>query len=79
MYWHNRMEVPPMTNHNELVRKMTMTVSVPLELYVWLKRTQRNVSAYVVEAVENHKQSQTDSRRGQQRLTQSNTGVNKCL
>jgi len=39
-------------------RKVTMTVSCPLELYLWLKRPQRNVSAYVVQAIEALKTTQ---------------------
>jgi hypothetical protein len=38
--------------------KVTMTVSCPLELHLWLKRTQRNVSAYVVQAIEALKTTQ---------------------
>ncbi len=41
-----------MTTDNSLVRKITMTISIPLPLYVWLKQTQRNASAYVVQAIE---------------------------
>ncbi len=32
--------------------RVTLTVSCPLELFEWLKRTQRNTSAYVVAAIE---------------------------
>lgn len=35
--------------------KVTLTVSCPLELYNWLKRTQRNVSSYIVQAIEAEK------------------------
>lgn len=35
-----------------LVPKMTLTVSTPLPLYQWLKESQRNVSRYVVRAIE---------------------------
>ncbi len=35
-----------------LAPKMTLTVSTPLPLYQWLKQSQRNVSRYVIEAVE---------------------------
>lgn len=34
-----------------IVHRMTLTVSCPLDLFVWLKRSQRNCSAYVVQAV----------------------------
>lgn len=33
-------------------RKVTLTVSCPPDLLDWLRLTQRNVSAYVVQAVE---------------------------
>ena len=35
----------------DVIRKTTVTFSAPLQLAAWLKRTQRNVSAFVVEAV----------------------------
>jgi hypothetical protein len=35
----------------DVVHRMTLTVSCPLDLFVWLKRSQRNCSAYVVQAV----------------------------
>ena len=35
--------------------KVTLTVSCPLPVYLWLKQSQRNVSAYVVEAIESMK------------------------
>jgi hypothetical protein len=40
--------------------KVTLTVSCPLDLYEWLKRTRRNVSGYVVEAIESMKTAQND-------------------
>jgi hypothetical protein len=39
-----------------LVPKMTLTVSTPLPLYLWLKESQRNVSRYVVQAIEERRQ-----------------------
>ena len=38
--------------NTEALPRMTLTVSCPFELFVWLKKTQRNCSAYVVEAVQ---------------------------
>lgn len=38
--------------------KVTLTVSCPLDLFAWLKRNQRNVSAYVVQAIEAEKQKE---------------------
>jgi len=35
----------------DVIRKTTVTVSVPLQLAAWLKRTKKNVSVFVVEAV----------------------------
>ena len=32
--------------------KLTLTISCPLDLYVWLKNSQRNVSHFVVKAIE---------------------------
>lgn len=32
-------------------RKTALTVSCPLELVDWLKRTQQNISGYVVETI----------------------------
>lgn len=40
-----------MKNIHEMIHKMTLTISVPLDLFVWLKQTQRNCSAYVTQAV----------------------------
>lgn len=39
-----------------LVPKMTLTVSTPLPLYQWLKESQRNVSRFVVQAIEERRQ-----------------------
>ena len=44
-----------MNTDNSLVRKVTMTISIPLSLYVWLKQSQRNCSAFVVQAIEAEK------------------------
>ena len=52
-----------MTEEMETTPKVTLTVSCPLDLYVWLKRTQRNVSAYVVQAIK------------AMQITQDNEGV----
>lgn len=41
-----------MNNVENIVKNMTLTVSCPFEMYVWIKQTQRNCSAYVVQAVE---------------------------
>jgi post-segregation antitoxin (ccd killing protein) len=45
-------------NHDglKIERKVTMTVSCPLELFSWLKETQRNMSVYVVRAIEAERQ-----------------------
>ena len=32
-------------------KKLLLTVSCPPEIYEWLRRTQRNMSAYVVAAI----------------------------
>lgn len=41
-----------MNNVENIVKNMTLTVSCPFEMFVWLKQTQRNASKYVVQAVE---------------------------
>lgn len=46
-------------NQAETDRKVTVTISCPLELYLWLRRTQRNVSAYVVRAVQETKEKES--------------------
>jgi len=35
----------------DVIRKTTVTFSAPLQLAAWLKRTKKNVSVFVVEAV----------------------------
>ncbi len=40
----------------DVIRKTTVTFSAPLQLAAWLKRTQRNVSGFVVQAVEEKRQ-----------------------
>ena len=49
-------------NQSETYRKVTVTISCPLELYLWLRRTQRNMSAYVVRAVEDAKEKDSKAR-----------------
>ena len=49
-------------NQEEAHRKVTVTISCPLELYLWLRRTQRNMSAYVVRAVEDAKEKDSRAR-----------------
>ena len=49
-------------NQTETDRKVTVTISCPLELCLWLRRTQRNVSAYVVRAVEDAKEKESKAR-----------------
>lgn len=51
--------------HLDMNRKVTMTVSCPLGLYLWLKQSQRNVSAYVVQATEAQRNSDDNARGGQ--------------
>ncbi len=41
-----------MSEKDVVDRKVTMTVSCPLSLFAWLKETQRNISAFVVKAIE---------------------------
>jgi len=45
----------------DVIRKTTVTFSAPLQLAAWLKRTQRNVSAFVVEAVEEKRQREEEA------------------
>ncbi len=40
-----------MQDQTSIVPRVTLTVSCPLPLFIWLKQTQRNCSAFVVEAV----------------------------
>jgi post-segregation antitoxin (ccd killing protein) len=41
-----------MNDQTEKEPRVTLTVSCPLSVYTWLRQTQRNVSAFVVRAVE---------------------------
>ena len=52
---------------NALVRRVPMTVSTPLELFVWLTRSQRNRSAYIVRAIEAQKARDEAAARGEER------------
>lgn len=36
----------------DVLNKTTLTISCPIDLFVWLKETQRNCSAYVVAAIQ---------------------------
>jgi len=38
--------------NSDALPRMTLTVSCPFELFVWLKKNQHNCSAYVVTAVQ---------------------------
>lgn len=49
-------------NQSEAHRKVTVTISCPLELCLWLRRTQRNVSAYVVRAVQETREKDSKAR-----------------
>ncbi len=40
----------------DVIRRTTVTFSCPLQLAAWLKRTQRNVSGFVVQAVQEKKE-----------------------
>ena len=40
-----------MKDVEDILHKMTLTVSCPFEMFVWLKRSQKNCSAYIVQAV----------------------------
>jgi hypothetical protein len=42
-------------------RKVTMTVSCPLSLFAWLKDTQRNISAFVIKAIEAAKKATVEN------------------
>jgi len=48
-----------------LAPKMTLTVSTPLPLYLWLKDSQRNVSRYVVQAIEERRRRDEEAESGQ--------------
>jgi hypothetical protein len=48
-----------------LAPKMTLTVSTPLPLYLWLKQSQRNVSRYVIEAVEERRRRDEEAESAQ--------------
>jgi hypothetical protein len=48
-----------------LVPKMTLTVSTPLPLYLWLKDSQRNVSRYVVQAIEERRRREEEAESAQ--------------
>jgi hypothetical protein len=39
----------------DVLNKTTLTISCPINLFLWLKETQRNCSAYVVAAVQEKK------------------------
>lgn len=45
-----------MKDISEMLHKTTLTISCPLELFVWLKKSQRNCSQYIVEAIEARRQ-----------------------
>lgn len=45
----------------DLIHKTTMTFSCPLALAAWLKHTQRNCSAYIVEAIEAKRQQEEET------------------
>lgn len=49
-----------MQNQVSVVPRVTLTVSCPLELFVWLKKSQRNCSAYIVEAIEAKRQQEEE-------------------
>ena len=49
-----------MKDISEMLHKTTLTISCPLELFVWLKQTQRNCSQYVVEAIEAKRQQEKE-------------------
>lgn len=41
--------------------KTTITVSMPLPLYFWLKESQKNVSAFVVKSVEEKREREEEA------------------
>ncbi len=45
-----------MKDINDFLHKTTLTISCPLDLYIWLKQTKRNCSAFIVEAVQEKKE-----------------------
>lgn len=45
----------------DVIRKTTVTFSAPLQLAAWLKRTQRNVSAFIVEAIQEKLQREEEA------------------
>ena len=45
-----------MKDISEMLHKTTLTISCPLDLYIWLKQTKRNCSAFIVEAVQEKKE-----------------------
>ncbi len=41
-------------------KKILLTVSCPPEIYAWLRKTQRNMSAYVVAAIEARREKEEE-------------------
>lgn len=50
-----------MNDIRDILYKTTLTISCPLELFVWLKKSQRNCSAYIVEAIEARRQQEEET------------------
>lgn len=44
----------------DLIRKTTVTFSCPLQMAAWLRHTQRNCSAYIVEVIEAKRKSEEE-------------------